>query len=589
MSEHDDDADIGSDELSLWREDPLVKALQAPGSSEELSAEKEYVAAFRAAHAAPAPPASVRSAAFRRLGRGGTAVVVAVALSSGAAAAAAYTQNLPDSVQRVVHNLLGPIGAPPPRTDSADARTGTTLPAAPGTPGGSGGTGQPGTTSSTSTPSAGSTSSPDANPSDQDHASHPTNQATPTGPGTDAPTTGPTIGPTTSPTVAPTTAPSTSPTSSPTTPPAPDPAALSILGSDHVTGVGQSVMFSGVVSASDGTLLPGHRVVLSVRGPRRWLPVGEGVTDATGSVSLTTPPLVQSGRFRMRTDHHVHTAPWRVRMVPTISSATSTAGADVDISVTSVGGHVGDHLLLMHRLDHHLVVVGRSLLDVSGNAAFRVATPTRRTVTYVVRLPATTRHTSVSTRLSIAPLRPASLTISAPTTHVGVDQTVVVSGVVLAADGTPLSGRGVALGVRLPGSTHWRRVGVASTDSYGAVSIVGPPMRRNLVFRLRTGPVASVPMLVRMMPTMTASAAPSGNGVSLTVAVNGGNGGDLVLLRRRIDHQLVTVQEGILAADGTVHFQVQQPARHPVTFVLRLVATNRHTAVTSRVSVPRPG
>lgn len=578
MSENDDD------DLSPWRDDALVRALQAPGSSEELGGEQEYVEAFRAAHPSPAAPTSLRTAAARRLGRGGTAVVVAVALSSGAAAAAAYTQNLPDPVQRAVHRVLGPIGPPAPESDTPEADAPHVRAASPGTPGGSGATGAPGAPTSTPTPTAGSTTSPGSDPSSDGPSSQPSDHASPSDGATDQPTTGPTTGPT-GPTDQPTTAPTTAPTSTPTTPPAPDPAALSILGSDHVTGVGQTVAFSGVVSAVDGTLLPGHRVVLSVRGPRRWLPVGEGVTDGTGSVSLSTLPLAQSGRYRMRTDHRIHTAPWRVRMVPTISSAASTAGADVDISVTSVGGHIGDQVRLLRRIDHRLVVVSRSLLDPSGNGAFRVAAPTRRTVTYVVRLPATARHTAVSTRLSIAPLTPASLTISAPTTQVGVDQTVVVSGVVRAADGTPLAGRGVVLGVRRPGGTHWRQVGVASTDAYGAVSIVGPPMPRTLVFRLRTGTTTSGPLLVRMVPTLSASSAAESGSATISATVKGGHAGDRVLLRRQIDHRLVTLQKGVLAADGTVRFEVPQPPRRQLTFVVRLVATFRHTAVATRVTV----
>ncbi len=80
MSGHDDD-------LTPWHDDPLVRALRAPGTDDELAGEAEFLAAFRAAQPPPAPTpigAGRLRRAGRRLGGGGTAVVVAVALGAGA-------------------------------------------------------------------------------------------------------------------------------------------------------------------------------------------------------------------------------------------------------------------------------------------------------------------------------------------------------------------------------------------------------------------------------------------------------------------------------------------------------------------------
>src|SRR5205085_2773753 len=102
MEEHDD--------LAGWADDDLVRALRAPGTEAELADEGQYVAAFRSAQGST----SVRSLPHRtvgRLGAGGTAVVLTVALTSGMAAA--YTGHLPDPLQQIAHRV---IGAPAPVT-----------------------------------------------------------------------------------------------------------------------------------------------------------------------------------------------------------------------------------------------------------------------------------------------------------------------------------------------------------------------------------------------------------------------------------------------------------------------------------------
>jgi len=99
------------DDLAPWADDDLVRALRAPGTDVELADEQQYVSAFREARGSTS---SVRPLARRtvgRLGAGGTAVVLTVALTSGMAAA--YTGHLPDPVQQIAHSV---IGAPAPRT-----------------------------------------------------------------------------------------------------------------------------------------------------------------------------------------------------------------------------------------------------------------------------------------------------------------------------------------------------------------------------------------------------------------------------------------------------------------------------------------
>ena len=152
MSEHDDD-------LARWADDDLVRALRAPGTAVELAEEEQYVAAFREARGATPKVRSLPRRAAGRLGAGGTAVVVTVALTSGVAAA--YTGHLPDPVQQIAHSV---IGAPAPDTASSRTAAGPTKPGQILAPLASGSTATAtpsgGTTAPTSTPTSGATSAP---------------------------------------------------------------------------------------------------------------------------------------------------------------------------------------------------------------------------------------------------------------------------------------------------------------------------------------------------------------------------------------------------------------------------------------------
>ena len=100
------------DDLARWADDDLVRALRAPGTAAELADEEQYVAAFREARGSTSKVRSLPRRTIGRLGAGGTAVVVTVALTSGMAAA--YTGHLPDPVQQIAHSVIG-APAPAPR------------------------------------------------------------------------------------------------------------------------------------------------------------------------------------------------------------------------------------------------------------------------------------------------------------------------------------------------------------------------------------------------------------------------------------------------------------------------------------------
>ena len=221
-----------------------------------------------------------------------------------------------------------------------------------------------------------------------------------------------------------------------------------------------------------------------MRGPERWLPVADATADASGAVSFTTPPADATARYRLLGAPRVRSEVWRVVLVPTVA-ATSSGDA---IAVTTTGGRPGDVVRLFRQGPHRLLAAGRGRLDADGHVTF--TTEARDTATtYAVRLLATPAHARAATRLTVAPVTPASISITAPAHEVGPGGSLAISGVVRAADGSPLAGREVVLQVR--GPERWRPVGTATSDADGAVALPTPVLDHTAVYRLRTGGVTS--------------------------------------------------------------------------------------------------
>ncbi len=545
--------------LDQWDGDELVRALRAPGTPRELAGEERYVAAFRDTRTARTSRSNVSPLrrGVRRLGTGGTAIVIAVGLSGGVAAAA-YTNHLPDPVQRVVHEALG---APAPEVD----RTPDAAPHRPRhTP--------PASQSPTTAPASPSTS-----------------PATPTPTPTEAPTEEPTRAPTSAPTGAPTgepPTPSATPTAEPTeeptptatpTPPPPVPATVTMAGTSHRAAPGEAVTLSGTVTAADGTPVPGQPVHLQVRGPGRWRTVADATADASGAVSFSTPPAEATARYRILGAPRVRSEVWRVVLVPTLSA---TASGD-EISATAAGGRPGDVVRLFRQGPHRLLAAGRDRLDQDGHVTF-VVDARSTTTTYAVRLLATTAHARAATRLTVAPVTPASVSITAPAHEVAPGGSLSISGVVRTADGAPLAARDVVLQVR--GPQRWRAVGTATTDADGAVALATPALDQTAVYRLRTGGVASDRWKVALVPTLQAVVTP-GDPADIAVTTTGGRPGDTVSLLRLVGGKPVVVMRTTLAGDGTAHFQVT-PGKRITRYVVRLLPTAAHAAAKTPTTVP---
>jgi hypothetical protein len=529
------------DDLGPWADDDLVRALRAPGTATELADEQRYVAAFRDAHRSDVRSLPRRVAS--RLGTGGTAVVVTVALSSGVAAA--YTGHLPDPVQSIAHSVLPAAPAPAHHQHheaSAPLGGSVTRSQGPGAPSSSASPGGP-TTGASPTPSA----TPTAHHGRQ---------------GTD-----PSGGPSSSPSAGGSSA-----------------AATSMSAPTHRVGLGQTMTLTGLVTDATGAPLPAQVVTLQVRGPRHWRPVAQVTTDDLGVATASTPPVVRSERFRWHAGPHVNSLPWLVKMVPILTVSADVGGATTTVTPVVQGASPGDAVQLFRHAAGRTTLVRRARLGADGSVPITVATP-RRHATYVVRLLPTRRHAAVRARVFVTAPRPATVSITGSASRVTTGAGAVIGGTVTSATGDVLPGHKVVLLER--GPSRWRPVGHAVSDSAGHVSIPTPTIGATSRFRLRTDHrVHSVTWRIVELPVVTASAQRNGSTLAVSASASGARAGDKVVLLRRVGGRLVAMRHTRLDAAGSATFSV--PARRTrTTYVVRVVATKRHGPARVSVVVPK--
>lgn len=359
------------DELSPWGEDPLVRALRAPGTSSELAGEQEIVTAYRRAM-----PRRGFGRVVGRLGAGGTAIVTTIALSSGVAAAA-YTQNLPDPVQSVVHSFLGPVGVPAARPSKPIARPPVTTPVPGSSSPSSSATPNPSTSPST-TPLPSPAAKPSSQPSQR-----------PAGRGDDRPSSAPTRSLT----------PAATPTSTSSATPSPDPGptnarrvpfAVTITPSASSLSPGEAVTLAGVVTSADGKQLSNRTVRLKLRTPGvpGWVLVARGRTGTDGSYSLSSPGLNRTSLLRVIAGNKkAKSTP--VRVVVQASLAASWSGGL--ITITSTGAQPGDVVDVLRRKGGHLVKVRQVTLDANASVLLP-GKQLRRSYKLRFRLPPTRAH-----------------------------------------------------------------------------------------------------------------------------------------------------------------------------------------------------
>ncbi|MGC4112889.1 MAG: hypothetical protein QM747_21225 [Nocardioides sp.] len=547
------------DDLAPWADDDLVRALRAPGTTTELADQEQYVAAFR--QAGRSNVRSLPRRAVGRLGAGGTAVVVTVALTSGVAAA--YTGHLPDPVQRIAHHVIGAPSPEAPGRGHPEASHGRQGPDGTSSDGPSG-------TSSTApngTPSSGATSgatpSAGTSPTAGGHSGAPGNGPSQS-PG--SPSTGPTTG-------APT----------PATSGGAAAAAMTMSAPSHRVGFEQGATLSGLVTDASGTALPAHLVVLQVRGPRHWRPVEEVTSDDAGVATATTPAIAQSGRYRWHAGPGVHSTPWLLRMVPVVTMSAQVGGSTTTLTPTAQGSRPGDRIRILRHTAGRTVPIRRARLDSTGSTTLSVLTPRRRAAYVVVLLP-TKRHAGARSRVVVTPPPAAAVSISGSATRVAQGSVVVFSGTVTSGTGEALPHHKVVLLRR--GPLRWRPVGHALSNASGQVTITSPAILGTSRFRLRTDHRAhSALWRVVEQPTLSASSERTGTTTLVSASASGAHAGDKVVLLRRVDGRLVKLRHGSLDANGSVTFSVRA-RKIRTTYVVRLVATKRHGPAAASTVVP---
>ena len=367
--------DLGPDGLDEYAGEPWLQALRAPGSEAELRGETEAVAAFRQA-SVTAP----RRRHFGRLGAGGTAVVTVVALSSGVAAAA-YTQSLPEPMQRWAHDVLGDVGVPPvdePRNRRAEPKSPADEDVTPATP--------------SSTPSEAPTQPAEPSPSSDDAGpgrGDPSAAESPTAPVSTSPTQTGSASP----------APTTPPSATPTVAPVPVRPRLTASTDRRVVAAGDQVLVSGTVADRDGVPLADVEVTLYARTRTQpWTAAGAGVSDADGSVSLSVA-VAENTALRLRAERGHPSNRIRIRSRPTVvASPDATTG----IVATVNGAMAGDIVELLRVKPRRLVLEQTAVLDDTGQVTFAVPAGTRSRA-YVVRVLKTPRHLKARSEAVLMP------------------------------------------------------------------------------------------------------------------------------------------------------------------------------------------
>lgn len=379
------------DDLTPWQDTPLVQALTTAGTPAELSGEDGAMAAFRAS-----APSRRRRHVVRFLGTGMTSVALVGVVGTGVAAAtaaAAYTRSLPEPVQSMVHDVLGPIGVPAPHPQHKSKQHLLTTPNQVALPESVSTAAPPATTQSTPTPSA--TPSPAVK-----------GKQSPTViiPGAVSPS------PSVSGLPSPTPTASVTPTPTPTpTGPAGDPSTwtISATGSRLEVRVHHGVQVSGTLLDADGNPVVDSPVVVRVHlsGAAGWQREAVRRTDSSGSIQAYLDDLTENTVVVLGAGHHVHSTPLRivVRPVLTVSAAPATDGTSYLVTVSADGGQPGDAVSIVKKTPDGWVVVGQATLDDNATASFSIPAPKHKRG-FVVQLPATKAHAISSDRFVLEPL-----------------------------------------------------------------------------------------------------------------------------------------------------------------------------------------
>ncbi|WP_436699225.1 hypothetical protein [Nocardioides sp. BYT-33-1] len=383
------------DGLDEFEDSALVRALRAPGTPEELADEDRFVAAYRRARRGPARGGRV----VGRIGVGGAALLAAVTLTGGVAAAA-YTQSLPHSVQALAHDAFGGVGVPPERAPAPLPTARTAPPTDEPTP----------AASERSDDRDGPESARSSRAGDRDSPATASSVETPSGDGSEATVTDPSASATSSggptETASPTDA-SSGPSTTTPTPPATIPTTVSVTTSVRRVVTGGQASVTALVLDDDEPVVGEQVRLLQRLGTGRWTQVASGVTGSDGTAIFATGTLVENASFRIRVDvdtdgdeeadRVLQSRKRRIGVQPVLSlSATGPL-----VSVHALGAGPGDAFTVSRRAtDGRLVRIGIRQLDDQGNASVDLSAYTGR-VRIQVRVLRTSTHTAVKRWITV--------------------------------------------------------------------------------------------------------------------------------------------------------------------------------------------
>lgn len=375
------------DDLEAFEDTPLVRALRAPGTADELAGEPTVLAAYRRAYSR-----RTRGRVIGRIGIGGAAMLAGLTLTSGVTAAA-YTRTLPAPVQTLAHGAFGGIGVPPApartpeKTSPTDQRPeSTTVPEAsppprsrprrsPGKPGPV----EPSATDSASVdPSAHASETPDTTDGASNQPAGPSAVAT---------------------------------------------SVVSTLAA-RSANVGSRVSVSGMVRDADGSVVSGQSVALLQRHSGGvWSEVSRALTDADGQIFFSTDALTENTWVRLALTPAtatstataepavLRTRSKRIGVRPTVSVRV----VDGRLQMHTVGTRRGDALTVLRSRDGRLVRLGIRQVDGAGDASLDLSRLSGR-FRIVVRLPRTSTHLAGRVSMMVRiPTSPAPSPTPAPT------------------------------------------------------------------------------------------------------------------------------------------------------------------------------
>ncbi|HTZ93814.1 MAG TPA: hypothetical protein VMB74_15585 [Streptosporangiaceae bacterium] len=185
----------------------------------------------------------------------------------------------------------------------------------------------------------------------------------------------------------------------------------------------------------------------------------------------------------------------------------------------------------------------------------------------------------------------AVLTASAPSTNIPAGTAPVINGQ-LTRSGTGIPGVTVTLIERLTGQLLWHVAGTGQTDPAGNVTVTGPPLTQNAVFRLRfPGGVHSTGVLVTVTPQVDVVLTPGASALRdlLTVTTQYARAGNVVWLEvQSANGTWVKLRKKRLNADGKTWFILSGKRLKNKTVEVLLVATIRHASAVSNTAIVPP-